>query len=192
MRLGAIWLGVNRNLAPPEKYYILLNDAEARLLLEPKCELRQSADEDSDREYSHGHHRWRPRRRMDRPYRPRTDKLPTTDSTWHRPRWDCLHERHHWQTQRGGALPSQHTGTGCDVGCRPRIRARVTQGRLKLGPHHPRAICRSPAHCFGFAQAVRHPDSSWTESISAGVASLDQTRACQSRGFRRPDHSRMA
>ena len=31
-RLGAIWLGVNRNLAPPEKRFIL-RDAEARLLL---------------------------------------------------------------------------------------------------------------------------------------------------------------
>ena len=31
-RLGAIWLGVNRNLAPPEKDYIL-RDARARLLL---------------------------------------------------------------------------------------------------------------------------------------------------------------
>jgi acyl-CoA synthetase (AMP-forming)/AMP-acid ligase II len=31
-RLGAIWLGVNRNLAPPEKQFIL-DDASARLLL---------------------------------------------------------------------------------------------------------------------------------------------------------------
>jgi long-chain acyl-CoA synthetase len=31
-RLGAIWLGVNRNLAPPEKQFIL-NDAKARVLL---------------------------------------------------------------------------------------------------------------------------------------------------------------
>jgi long-chain acyl-CoA synthetase len=31
-RLGAIWLGVNRNLAPPEKQFIL-GDADARLLL---------------------------------------------------------------------------------------------------------------------------------------------------------------
>ena len=31
-RLGAIWLGVNRNLAPPEKRFIL-GDADARLLL---------------------------------------------------------------------------------------------------------------------------------------------------------------
>src|SRR5271168_1335523 len=31
-RLGAIWLGVNRNLAPPEKLFIL-EDAKARLLL---------------------------------------------------------------------------------------------------------------------------------------------------------------
>jgi long-chain acyl-CoA synthetase len=31
-RLGAIWLGINRNLAPPEKRYIL-EDARARLLL---------------------------------------------------------------------------------------------------------------------------------------------------------------
>jgi long-chain acyl-CoA synthetase len=31
-RLGAIWLGLNRNLAPPEKRYIL-GDAEARLVL---------------------------------------------------------------------------------------------------------------------------------------------------------------
>jgi long-chain acyl-CoA synthetase len=32
MRLGAIWLGVNRNLAPPEKHFIL-HDAGTRLLL---------------------------------------------------------------------------------------------------------------------------------------------------------------
>ena len=32
MRLGAIWLGVNRNLAPPEKRYVLAH-ARARLLL---------------------------------------------------------------------------------------------------------------------------------------------------------------
>jgi long-chain acyl-CoA synthetase len=32
MRLGAIWLGVNQNLAPPEKAFIL-QDAEARFLL---------------------------------------------------------------------------------------------------------------------------------------------------------------
>lgn len=32
MRLGAVWLGINRNLAPPEKYYIL-QDSGARLLL---------------------------------------------------------------------------------------------------------------------------------------------------------------
>src|ERR1700723_215750 len=31
-RLGAIWLGINRNLAPPEKRFIL-GDADARLLL---------------------------------------------------------------------------------------------------------------------------------------------------------------
>ena len=31
-RLGAIWLGVNRNLAPPEKQFIL-DDADARVLL---------------------------------------------------------------------------------------------------------------------------------------------------------------
>jgi long-chain acyl-CoA synthetase len=31
-RLGAIWLGINRNLAPPEKHFIL-EDAKARLLL---------------------------------------------------------------------------------------------------------------------------------------------------------------
>src|SRR5271156_1440356 len=31
-RLGAIWLGLNRNLAPPEKRFIL-GDARARLLL---------------------------------------------------------------------------------------------------------------------------------------------------------------
>src|SRR3984885_3404778 len=31
-RLGAIWLGVNRNLAPPEKRFIL-GDAKARLFL---------------------------------------------------------------------------------------------------------------------------------------------------------------
>jgi long-chain acyl-CoA synthetase len=31
-RLGAIWLGVNRNLAPPEKHFIL-EDAKARMLL---------------------------------------------------------------------------------------------------------------------------------------------------------------
>jgi long-chain acyl-CoA synthetase len=31
-RLGAIWLGVNRNLAPPEKHFIL-RDAKARVLL---------------------------------------------------------------------------------------------------------------------------------------------------------------
>ena len=32
MRLGAVWLGVNRNLAPPEKRYVL-DDAGAQLLL---------------------------------------------------------------------------------------------------------------------------------------------------------------
>jgi long-chain acyl-CoA synthetase len=32
MRLGAVWLGVNRNLAPPEKRY-MLDDAEASILL---------------------------------------------------------------------------------------------------------------------------------------------------------------
>ncbi len=32
LRLGAIWLGINRNLAPPEKDFIL-SDADARLLL---------------------------------------------------------------------------------------------------------------------------------------------------------------
>src|SRR3984957_15106212 len=31
-RLGAIWLGINRNLAPPEKHFILV-DAKARVLL---------------------------------------------------------------------------------------------------------------------------------------------------------------
>jgi long-chain acyl-CoA synthetase len=46
MRLGAIWLGVNRNLAPPEKYYIL-NDAGTRLLLS-EVEL-DNLDGDDDR-----------------------------------------------------------------------------------------------------------------------------------------------
>jgi long-chain acyl-CoA synthetase len=32
MRLGAVWLGVNRNLAPPEKRYVL-DDAAAQLML---------------------------------------------------------------------------------------------------------------------------------------------------------------
>lgn len=32
MRLGAVWLGINRNLAPPEKHFIL-RDADAQLLL---------------------------------------------------------------------------------------------------------------------------------------------------------------
>ncbi len=32
MRLGAVWLGVNRDLAPPEKRYVL-HDAEAQLML---------------------------------------------------------------------------------------------------------------------------------------------------------------
>ena len=32
MRLGAVWLGVNRNLAPPEKRYVL-DDAGARVIL---------------------------------------------------------------------------------------------------------------------------------------------------------------
>jgi long-chain acyl-CoA synthetase len=46
MRLGAIWLGVNRNLAAPEKHYIL-NDAGACLLL---TELQlDDLDEGSDR-----------------------------------------------------------------------------------------------------------------------------------------------
>jgi acyl-CoA synthetase (AMP-forming)/AMP-acid ligase II len=46
-RLGAIWLGVNRNLAPPEKQFIL-GDADARLLLAS----RDVADGLAD---AHGH-----------------------------------------------------------------------------------------------------------------------------------------
>ena len=47
-RLGAIWLGVNRNLAPPEKRFIL-GDADARLLLASPDVADGLADD------SHGH-----------------------------------------------------------------------------------------------------------------------------------------
>ena len=55
MRLGAIWLGINRALAPPEKAY-LLGDAEPSVTL---------ADPDDDRSAA------RPRRRPARHGRPR-------------------------------------------------------------------------------------------------------------------------
>ena len=44
MRLGAIWLGVNKALAPPEKKYIL-DDAGASIYLEDEVELRAAIDD---------------------------------------------------------------------------------------------------------------------------------------------------
>jgi long-chain acyl-CoA synthetase len=47
MRLGAVWLGVNRNLAPPEKHFIL-RDSGARLLLaSPDVEATLGWDSDA-------------------------------------------------------------------------------------------------------------------------------------------------
>ena len=45
-RLGALWLGVNRNLAPPEKRFIL-RDADARLLL-ASPDVADALDQGSD------------------------------------------------------------------------------------------------------------------------------------------------
>jgi len=43
MRLGAVWLGVNRNLAPPEKHFIL-RDAGASLLLASEATIDAGPD----------------------------------------------------------------------------------------------------------------------------------------------------
>jgi long-chain acyl-CoA synthetase len=49
MRLGALWLGVNRNLAPPEKRYII-EDAGAHLLLaDPETVGALAAESEPDR-----------------------------------------------------------------------------------------------------------------------------------------------
>src|SRR5271154_6148539 len=46
-RLGAIWLGLNRNLAPPEKRFIL-GDARARLLLASPAVAHGFGDDPDD------------------------------------------------------------------------------------------------------------------------------------------------
>ncbi len=49
MRLGAIWLGINKALAPPERKYIL-EDAGASIYLEDDLELRAAFEDASPRE----------------------------------------------------------------------------------------------------------------------------------------------
>ncbi|MDP1795522.1 MAG: AMP-binding protein [Acidimicrobiales bacterium] len=49
MRLGAIWLGINKALAPPERKYIL-KDAGASIYLEDGVELRAAFDDATPRE----------------------------------------------------------------------------------------------------------------------------------------------
>ena len=44
MRLGAIWLGVNRNLAPPEKAFILRDSGASLLLASPEVEATLNSD----------------------------------------------------------------------------------------------------------------------------------------------------
>jgi long-chain acyl-CoA synthetase len=47
MRLGAIWLGVNRNLAPPEKAYILRDSGASLLLASPDVEATLNSHSDA-------------------------------------------------------------------------------------------------------------------------------------------------
>ena len=49
MRLGAIWLGVNKALAPPEKRYII-EDAGASIYLEDAVELRAAIEDAAPRD----------------------------------------------------------------------------------------------------------------------------------------------
>src|SRR5208283_619867 len=44
VRLGAIWLGVNRNLAPPEKHFILRDSGASLLLASPDVEATLNSD----------------------------------------------------------------------------------------------------------------------------------------------------
>src|SRR5271155_5128555 len=46
-RLGAIWLGVNRNLAPPEKAFILRDSGASLLLASPDVEATFNSDSDA-------------------------------------------------------------------------------------------------------------------------------------------------
>jgi long-chain acyl-CoA synthetase len=46
-RLGAIWLGVNRNLAPPEKAFILRDSGASLLLASPDVEATLNSDSDA-------------------------------------------------------------------------------------------------------------------------------------------------
>ena len=47
LRLGAIWLGVNRNLAPPEKAFILRDSGACLLLASPDVELTPNSTGDA-------------------------------------------------------------------------------------------------------------------------------------------------
>ena len=47
MRLGAIWLGVNRNLAPPEKAFILRDSGASLLLASPDVKATLNPDSDA-------------------------------------------------------------------------------------------------------------------------------------------------
>ena len=107
-RLGAIWLGVNRNLAPPEKRFIL-GDADARLLL--------ASPEVADG-LGHASHR-----RSTPPtivvgetgsWRDMVDsgqcQLPPAEPSSHGSGRDRLHQRHDRSAQGRRALPS---GTCC-------------------------------------------------------------------------------
>ena len=122
MRLGAVWVGVNRALAPPEKRWQLA-DCGASLLLDRRAARRRRRAGGRRRRLAGGARRRgrRSGRRGRRPVRPRRHRL---------------HQRHHRPPQGRGAQPAQPAAARRGAGREPGLRARAAQGRL-LPVHDP-------------------------------------------------------
>ena len=135
-RLGAIWVGVNKPLAAPEKAY-LLRDSGARVFLGPEDVLAPHAAR-----HANGSGRARPVRRERRRVAPRRRDRPRVAGR------DRLHERHHRLPEGRRAQPPEPAAARRGRRGVGNLRTRAAPGRAAAAhdpePDGARAAGRVP------------------------------------------------
>ncbi len=137
MRLGAVWLGVNRNLAPPEKRYVL-DDAGAQLMLADADVARATgkvafASGPTGRRGLGG----RGTRMAGAPLGT-AGLLPADSARPDGPGRHRIYQRHHGAAEGRTPFAPQRPASRRRPPVGPRVRTRAPQGRLRLAddPQH--------------------------------------------------------